>query len=1021
MRLFACLFCLQTAILAAQSPTPISGIINRYAVVSSIDTCSGRLTVADTTGFRAGDAVLLIQMQGANIFSDNNFLYGVVANMNWAGRYERAVLDSVGADALFVQKRLVYAFSLPGGLQVVRIAQFVDAVVVDTLKPKHWDGTTGGVLALEVSGTLTLDAPIVADGAGFRGGASYVVANNNCNWLVPETNYTYALGNWRGARRGEGIALSETGKELGRGPQANGGGGGNDHNSGGGGGGNVADGGRGGDNDEPSLFGCDGYYPGIGGYAPFATANRMFLGGGGGAGHANNLLQSTGGSGGGIVFLKVGNINGSSPIISARGSDAGNSLSDGAGGGGAGGTIWLDIENSMPELLVVVNGGQGGNANNNGDNRCAGPGGGGAAGRILTNAQFGSFNYAPGNAGLSINSSNACNNTPNGAEPGETGLPQALPTLPQGSEDYALPDIVSAPQPDSVCVGATAVFGVAANLGGWDFQWQINDGTGWQDIQNTSQFIGNQTDTLLVPAVSLAQNGLRFRCRILRAGCYETVSTEAALAVWEAPTAAFSASADGFTVYFDNQSAAASGYFWDFGDGGASTEISPQHDYAAEGNYTVTLYAISACDTTVTTQSVSILLPPTANFTAPDNLAACGFAVVSFENQSLGAAASFQWLFPAGTPEVSSDTSPTVTYLLSGNYAATLVVTNAAGSDTLTQTFAVNLTQLPSASFSFLIQNAGNVQFTSQTPNATNLLWDFGDGTLSAQPNPAHTFAEGNYVVTLTAWNTCDTVSATQPLGLFFPPAAIFSVADTTLGCGTAQVAFENFSSENSAAFAWQFPGGSPEVSAAENPSVTYTQSGVYTVQLIASNGAGADTLAQAFVVQVLAAPAADFDWAVLGAGVVQFTNLSQSATTYTWDFGDGSPQVLAFDVTHAYAASGAYTVTLVASGPCGASVFQRTIEIVVPSVGATEAARWGGLRLFPNPTADVLMLDWSATDTQVFEIQLFDAAGHLLFSAQPAAEEKTHTRSLGVFPPGVYQLRVRLAGGVVSRAVLRG
>jgi PKD repeat protein len=1020
MRLFACLFCLQTALLAAQSPTPIAGIINHYAAVSSIDTCSGRLTVADTTGFRAGDAVLLIQMQGADIFSDNNFLYGVVTNMNWAGRYERAVLDSVGANALFVQKRLVYPFSLPGGLQAVRIAQFVDAVVVDTLKPKLWDGSAGGVLALEVSGTLTLNAPIVADGAGFRGGASYVVANNNCNWLVPETGYTYALNNWRGARRGEGIALPETGKELGRGPQANGGGGGNDHNAGGGGGGNATDGGRGGDNDEPSLFGCDGYYPGIGGYAPFATANRMFLGGGGGAGHANNLLQSTGARGGGIIFLKITNVNGSSSIISARGSDAGNSLSDGAGGGGAGGTVWLDIENSMPELLVIVNGGQGGNANNNGNNRCTGPGGGGAGGRILTNAQSGSFNYAPGNAGLSINSSNGCNNTPNDAEAGQAGLLQSLPTLPQGSEDYALPNIVSAPQPDSVCVGATAVFSVNANEGGWDFQWQINDGSGWQDLSNSIQFIGNQSDTLAVLAVSLAQNGLRFRCRVLRAGCYEAISTEAALTVLESPAAAFSANADGFSVNFDNQSAAASSYFWDFGDGSASAEAAPQHTYVAEGNYTATLYAISACDTAVAMQMISILLPPAANFSAPDTLAGCDFATFQFENQSLGSAATFQWLFPGGTPAASPDTSPTVTYLVSGNYAATLVVTNAAGGDTLTQTFAVAVTEPPSASFGFLIQNAGNVQFTSQTPNATNLLWDFGDGTSSEQPDPSHTFAEGNYTVTLTAWNACDTVSVAQPLALFFPPAANFSVADTTLGCGAVEVVFENFSSENSTAFAWQFPGGSPSISATENPSTTYTQSGTYTAQLIASNGAGADTLAQTFVVQALAAATADFDWNALGAGAVQFTNLSQSATICTWDFGDGSPQVQAFDATHDYAASGAYTVTLVASGPCGASVFQRTIEVVVQGVGTT-GWRTGDLRLFPNPTADALTVDWSATNAQVLEIQLFDLSGRLLFSAQPAAGAAAQPLSLGVFPQGIYQLRVRFAGGAVSRAVVRG
>ncbi|MBK8193250.1 MAG: hypothetical protein IPK76_08590 [Lewinellaceae bacterium] len=170
-------------------------------------------------------------------------------------------------------------------------------------------------------------------------GRAFVAAVNNCNFLVPETAYFYAADNWRGAPKGEGIAAMLAGMELGRGPQANGGGGGNDHNSGGGGGGNIAAGGTGGDNDEPSNLGCDGYYPGIKGYAIPGTPDRIFMGGGGGAGHANNNLLSGGGRGGGIIFIKAGAIDGASPLIEANGTAAPASNGDGAGGGGAGGAI----------------------------------------------------------------------------------------------------------------------------------------------------------------------------------------------------------------------------------------------------------------------------------------------------------------------------------------------------------------------------------------------------------------------------------------------------------------------------------------------------------------------------------------------------------------------------------------------------------------------------------------------------------------------------------------------------------
>lgn len=62
---------------------------------------------------------------------------------------------------------------------------------------------------------------------------------------------------------------------------------------------------------------------------------------------------------------------------------------------------------------------------------------------------------------------------------------------------------------------------------------------------------------------------------------------------------------------------------------------------------------------------------------------------------------------------------------------------------------------LPDVSFSFLREQR-EVYFSSAISGATNISWDFGDGTTSAQRNPPHIFnTPGNFTVRLIGSNSC--------------------------------------------------------------------------------------------------------------------------------------------------------------------------------------------------------------------------------------------------------------------------
>lgn len=77
------------------------------------------------------------------------------------------------------------------------------------------------------------------------------------------------------------------------------------------------------------------------------------------------------------------------------------------------------------------------------------------------------------------------------------------------------------------------------------------------------------------------------------------------------------------------------------------------------------------------------------------------------------------------------------------------------------------------------------------------------------------------------------------------------------------------------------------------------------------------------------APPSADFTFSTAGL-TATLTNLSEGATTWTWDFGDGSTSTV-LDPVHAYVAGGTYTVSLAVTGAGGAPATMSVDVTVAP------------------------------------------------------------------------------------------
>lgn len=425
------LSCISITLLHAQT-TPISGIINTYHKVTAIDKTRSVVVVDNVTGLEPGQKVMLVQMKGASVVTNNNITFGDTANLNTAGNYELNAVCTVKEDSVFLLYNIAGTYTLSGKVQLVGMPVLDNAIVMDSLKAKPWSNSEGkgGVLALSVTYSLFLNAPVSATGAGFKGGAPVLSSGVCGNSLFPPPASApyYDASNTNpqnGAYKGESVYdVANPSYTGGKAALANGGGGGNNHNNGGGGGANLSAGGKGGGNN--SSAGCTVSNPGEGGNAlDNWSGTKIFLGGGGGAGHINNgdVYFEGGGDGGGIVYIQAQSIMSSGYTISANGGKGGQAKGDGAAGGGGGGTIIMNVLLYNDPIRMEAKGGDGGQENDDlTDGRCYGEGGGGSGGVIYVKggAPAGTLSVGGGVKGFKFNSLNC--RTPVPGSDGSAGV-----------------------------------------------------------------------------------------------------------------------------------------------------------------------------------------------------------------------------------------------------------------------------------------------------------------------------------------------------------------------------------------------------------------------------------------------------------------------------------------------------------------------------------------------------------------------------------------------------------------------
>jgi PKD repeat protein len=308
------------------------------------------------------------------------------------------------------------------------------------------------------------------------------------------------------------------------------------------------------------------------------------------------------------------------------------------------------------------------------------------------------------------------------------------------------------------------------------------------------------------------------------------------------------------TVTFINQSSPMvnTTFFWDFGNGQTSSDASPApvsfipDPTGADKTYTITLTASSACNAGVIYTSTVLIKGQARSVFSPDKTVGCSPMQVTFSNTSPETAnTTYVFDFGDGSLPVTTNNRNSVSHVFTaGDEGATYTVTMTATNECGQHSSQHNIRVTPATVVAELVVNStdqiGCVPFTvpifNNSIGGTSYHYDFGDGTslvtVSAPERINHTYTSpGIYTITLTASNSCSTISTTEQVNVLSQPQTGFTVAG--IAHVNTPLPFTNTTTDG-VYYLWDF--GDGNTSREVNPVHTYTREGIYQVRLTATN-----------------------------------------------------------------------------------------------------------------------------------------------------------------------------------------
>lgn len=393
---------------------------------------------------------------------------------------------------------------------------------------------------------------------------------------------------------------------------------------------------------------------------------------------------------------------------------------------------------------------------------------------------------------------------------------------------------------------------------------------------------------------------------------------------------------DSTTTVFDFAVAPVSGtsvFRWDFGDstGIYTTGNIATHSYTNFGNY---LVCVNEFDTVLQ----SIVDACCINI-AYNNTAGCSFYAASSNGLNIdftanaSSASTITWDF--GDGQTGSGFANTHNYFSPGTYNVCMTSSSFLGNCSYCQLVTVvNNSCYFTSSIDSLDPSVAHFSFAPFDPSNI-VTWNFGNGNSATGLNPSNQYtAPGTYTVCVTETDSIGTVicSVCNPITIQ-PSITCYFTAIPALGAPLNTFFFNASFDSTIYSAVWDFGDGISYGTQGPFTQHTYPSGpGIYyaCMQLIENTTQNVVcTYCQALSMGGPTPCQANFTTVPFGldAYFIDYSSADPAVTTYTWDFGDGSPLSTARFPIHTYGIPGTYNVCLsIMNSACADTICQSIV-----------------------------------------------------------------------------------------------